>query len=181
MGFIDWLILAVLLLTAFNGFRKGLAATLVHIGGAMGVFLLWGQVFPLVKNGLILNLKLGLVPATILAVILIVLVTVVLLSLIERLFHKVLKGTHLSGLNKFLGLIFGFLNGLMVIIILMVLLDYAPKLSTPLKDGAKHRVYAAVDVFKEDIFTLLKFDERDRFQQIKEKIKKDEDKSQDSQ
>ncbi len=179
MGFIDWLILAVLLLTAFNGFRKGLVATLVHIGSAIGVFLLWGQLFPLVKNGLILNLKLGLVPATILAVILIVVVTVVLVALIERLFRSALKGSHLSGLNKFLGLIFGLLNGLVSIIVLMVLLDYAPKLSTPLKDGAKHPVYAAVDVFKEDVFTMLKFDERDRFLQLKEKIKKDEDKSQD--
>lgn len=177
MGFIDWLILAVLILSAFNGFRKGLVATLVRIGGAIGVFLLWGQLFPLVKNALILNLKLGLMPATILAIILIVVVTAVLLALIERLFHSVLKGTHLSGLNKFLGLIFGLLNGLVTVIILMVLLDYAPKLSTPLKDGAKHPVYSAVDVFKEDVFTMLKFDERDRFLQLKERIKKDEDKS----
>ncbi|MFA6720993.1 MAG: CvpA family protein [Candidatus Cloacimonadaceae bacterium] len=178
MGFIDWLIVAVLLLLTLNGLRKGLAATLVHIGGGVALFLLWGQIFPLVKNALIVNLKLGLIPATILAVILIVLATAVALALLERLFHKVLKGTHLSGLNRFLGLLFGLLNGLLVVILLMVLLDLAPKLSTPLKDGAKHPVYAAVDVFKEDVFRVLKFGERDRFQQIKERISKDEDKSQ---
>ncbi len=181
MGFIDWLIVIILALGAFNGFRKGLVATLVRIGAASVVFLLIGQIFPLVKNGLIVNLKLGLVPATILAAILIFVALAVIIRLIQRLLINVLKGTHLSGLNKFLGLVFGFVNGLVVIIIMMVLLDCAPRISQPLKDGAKHRVYAAVDTLKEDIFATLKFDERDRFQQIKDKLKQEKEKSQSSQ
>ncbi len=178
MGFIDWLIVILLALAAFQGFRKGLVATLVRIGGAIAVFLLIGQVFPLVKNGLIVNLKLGLVPANLLAVLLIIVVVAVILGLINHVFKKLLKASHLSGLNKFLGLIFGFLNGLVVIIVLMVLLDLAPKLATPLKDGAKHPVYAAVDTFKEDVFTSLKFEERDRFRQIKAKLKKEDSQTQ---
>lgn len=181
MGIIDWLILIGLALAAFQGFRRGLAATLVRIGAAIVVFLLIGQVFPLLKNGLIENLKLGLVPATLLAALLIIVAVAVLVGLINHIFKKVLKATQLSGLNKFLGLIFGFLNGLVAVIVLMVLLDYAPKLSTPLKDGAKHPVYAAVDTFKEDLFTTLKFGERDRFQQIKAKLKKEDNQPQKTQ
>jgi len=35
-----------------------------------------------------------------------------------------------------------------------------------------------VDTFKEDLFTVLKFEERDRFQQIKAKLKKDNNQTQ---
>ena len=59
----------------------------------------------------------------------------------------------------------------------MVLLDYAPKLSEPLKDHANHRVYAAMDVFKEDIFDNLKMNEHNRFNEIREKQKKDNNQS----
>lgn len=176
MGFIDWLIVIILALTAFHGFRKGLAAMLVRLGGAIAVFLLIGQVFPLVRNSLIVNLKLGLTSATLLGVILIIVAVAVVLGLLERIFHKALKATHLSGLNKLLGLLLGLANGILLVIIMMVLLDYAPKLSEPLKDGEKHRIYAAADVLKEEAFNALKFNERDRFQQLKQKIQKDKDK-----
>ncbi|HNU54533.1 MAG TPA: CvpA family protein [Candidatus Syntrophosphaera sp.] len=178
MGIIDWLILIILALSAFQGLRKGLVSTLVRVGAVIAVFMLIGQIFPLVKNGLIENLRLGLVPATLLAALLIIVVVAVMVGIVNLIFKKVLKVTKLSGLNKFLGLVFGFLNGLMVVIVLMVLLDYIPKLSTPLKDGSRHRVYVAVDTFKEDLFTVLKFEERDRFQQIKAKLKKDNNQTQ---
>ena len=84
---------------------------------------------------------------------------------------------HLSFPNKLLGMIFGFANGLLIVIVFMVALDYFPSVTIPLKDGSKHRVYAAVDTFKEDIFTQLKFSERDRFHQISETLKEKEKKA----
>jgi uncharacterized membrane protein required for colicin V production len=174
MGIIDWLIVAVLVAFTVQGFLKGLVATLVRICGGVATFLLIGQIYPLVKNSLIVNFKLGIIPASILAVILIIVVTAVVMRLLAWLLTRVVKAVKLSFMNKLTGLALGFANGLLVVIVCMVLLDYAPKLSTPLKDGSKHRVYAAVDTFKEDIFTQLKFNERDRFQQIRGALKKKE-------
>jgi len=177
MGFIDWLILAILIFFTIQGFVKGFIATLVRIGGAFVAFLLIGQIFPLVRNSLIINLHLGRVPSSILAVILLVIIILVLLRLIAWILTKVIKAMHLSFPNKLLGMIFGFANGLLIVIVFMVALDYFPKVTSPLKDGSKHRVYAAVDTFKEDIFTQLKFSERDRFHQISETLKEKEKKA----
>jgi uncharacterized membrane protein required for colicin V production len=71
-----------------------------------------------------------------------------------------LRALKLSNLNRFLGAVLGVINGLLVVIILMVILDFMPKLSTPLKDGEKHRVYAGVNLVKEEIFTKLNLTER---------------------
>ncbi|MDX9834260.1 MAG: CvpA family protein [Desulfobulbus sp.] len=177
MGFIDWLILIMLAVSAFMGYRKGIAAMLVRLGGAVALFLLIGQIFPLVRNALIENFKLGLVLSCILAAILIIVAAVVILGLLAKIFTKALKVVRLSAVNRFLGLVMGFVNGLVSVIILMVLLDYAPKLSEPLKDHANHRVYAAMDVFKEDIFDNLKMNEHNRFNEIREKQKKDNNQS----
>ncbi|HQP63257.1 MAG TPA: hypothetical protein PK713_04260 [Candidatus Cloacimonas sp.] len=42
----------------------------------------------------------------------------------------------------------------------MVVLDFLPNISTSLKDGEKHRVYAGVNLVKEEIFTKLNLTER---------------------
>jgi len=166
MGFIDWLILIVLLVSSFLGYRKGIAAMLVRLAGSVALFLLIGQIFPLVRNALVENFKVGQVLSSILAAILIVVASVIVLRILEKIFNKALKAIHLSTLNRFLGLAMGFFNGLLAVIIVLVLLDYMPKLSEPLKDHANHRVYAALDVFKEDMFDNLKMKEHGRFYEI---------------
>lgn len=173
MGFIDWLILIILLVSAFWGYRKGIAAMLVRLAGSVALFLLIGQIFPLVRNALVENFKVGLVLSSILAAILIVVAAAIILRLLEKAFTKALKAIRLSTLNRFLGLLMGLFNGLLGVIILMVLLDYMPKLSEPLKDHANHRVYAALDVFKEDIFDNLKMKEHGRFSEIGKKQKEE--------
>ncbi len=178
MGIIDWIIVIGLALAAFHGWRRGLAAMLVRLGGAIAILLLVGEIFPLVKNALIEQLKLGLVPAVLLALVLIVVAAAVVLGVLERLFTKALKAVRLSWLNKLLGLALGLLNGLLVVMILMLLLDLFPRLSDPLKDGEKHRVYLGVDTFKEDVFTTLKFEQRERFQELREGLREDMEESQ---
>ncbi len=175
MGIIDWIILIVLLAFLVQGFRKGLAATLVKIGGAVAAFLLVGQFYPLVRNSLILNYKLGGFLATLVAVVLIGILILVVIRLLIYLLNTLLKAAQLSFINKFLGLVAGLVMGLLCVIIFMTLLDYVPKLATPLKDSANHRVYAAVDTLKEDLFTQLKLTQRDKYHQLLDKLKKDKD------
>ncbi|MDD5625516.1 MAG: CvpA family protein, partial [Candidatus Cloacimonetes bacterium] len=115
MGFIDWLILAILVFFTIQGFLKGFIATLVRIGGAIVTFLLIGQIFPLVRNSLIVNLHLGRVLSSILAVILLVIIILVLIRLIAWLITRLIKAMHLSFPNKLLGMIFGFANGILIV------------------------------------------------------------------
>ncbi|HOZ00853.1 MAG TPA: CvpA family protein [Candidatus Syntrophosphaera sp.] len=176
MGFIDWLILAILLIFLVQGFRKGLAAALIRIGGTIAAFFLVGQFYPLVRNSLILNFKLHGILATLVAVILIGVLLMVVIRLLIYVMNRLLKAVNLSFFNKLLGALFGFGNGLLCVIVLMVVLDYVPKVSTPLKDSGKHRVYAAVDTLKDDLFTQLKLTEKDKYLKILDSLKKDKDK-----
>lgn len=175
MGIIDWIILAVLLVFAVQGFRKGLVGGILQICGAIAAFFLVAHFYPLVRNNLILNFKLNNILATIFAVVLIAIVVLVLVRLLIWLINRILKAMHLGFVNKLLGLGFGLVFGLICFIVLMVVLDYAPKLSTPLKDPEKHRVYVAIDTLKEDLFTRLKLTERERYREIVESLKKEKE------
>ncbi|HPI25949.1 MAG TPA: hypothetical protein PLO57_05735, partial [Candidatus Cloacimonadota bacterium] len=76
---------------------------------------------------------------------------------------RFIKALKLSGMNRFLGAVLGLVNGLICVIIITVALDYLPKVSTPLKDGEKHRVYAGIEVLKEDLFDKLQLENRVKY------------------
>lgn len=175
MGIIDWIMLGILLIFAVQGFRKGLAAALVQIVAAVAVFLLWGQFYPLVRNSLVLNFKLHGVVATLVALVLIIVLMLVIVRILIFLLNRLLRAVNLSLPNKFLGLVFNLINGLLCLFVVMVLLDYAPKLSTPLKDPARHRVYSGVNTLKEDLISQLKLKQRDKYLELRNKVKRDKE------
>jgi len=160
MGIIDWIILAVLLLFTFFGWRKGLLASIIQLGGYILSFVLVGHYYPLVQRSLILKFHFAKWLATAVSVVLIIVLIVVIVRIVIFLLEKFLRALKLSPVNRTLGAVLGIINGLLVVIILTVVLDFMPKLSTPLKDGEKHRVYASVNLVKEEIFTKLKLTER---------------------
>jgi membrane protein required for colicin V production len=160
MGFIDWIILAVLILFTFFGWRKGLLASLVQLGGYILTFFLVGHYYPLVQRNLMQKFHFAKWLATVVSVVLIIVLIVVIVRLVIYILERFLRALKLSAVNHTLGAVLGIINGLLVVIILTVVLDFMPKLSTPLKNGEKHRVYAGVDLVKEEIFTKLKLTER---------------------
>ena len=160
MGIIDWIILAVLVLFTFFGWRKGLLANIVQLAGYILTFFLVGHYYPLIQQSLIFKFHFAKWLATTVSVILIIVLIVVIVRIVIYILERFLRALKLSNLNRFLGAVLGVINGLMVVIILMVILDFMPNLSTPLKNGEKHRVYAGVNLVKEEIFTKLNLTER---------------------
>ena len=160
MGIIDWIILGLLLIFTFIGWRRGLVASLVQLAGFVLTFFLVGHYYPLVQRSLLLRYHLSHVLSTIISVLLIIVLIVVVLRLVIYVLTRILKALKLSSLNKGMGALMGFGNGLLVVIILMVMLDFMPRVSAPLKNGEKHRVYAGVNVLKEDLFSKLKLSQR---------------------
>ena len=177
MGVIDWVILAVLLLFAFQGFRRGLAAAAINICGAIATFFLIAQFFPLVRNALAKNLGVSGLLSTIFAVILIAILMAVIIRLLIFLTNRVIKAIRLGFVNKLLGTGLGLVHGLLIVIVVMVALDYFPKLTKPLKDGEKHRVYAAADVIKEEAFNIFKLTQREEYHKIVKAAKEARDKA----
>lgn len=160
MGGIDWIIIIFLLVFIVIGIRRGLAGALIQLAGFILSFFLVGHYYPLLANQLMLKYGIMKFWATIFAVIMILVLLAVIVRFVTWAFNRFLKSLKLSNLNRFLGALFGFLNGLLFVIIFSVVMDYMPKLSTPLKDGTRHRVYASVDVLKNDLFETLKLDSR---------------------
>ncbi|MDD4310231.1 MAG: CvpA family protein [Candidatus Cloacimonetes bacterium] len=160
MGTIDWIILGFLLVFIFLGWRRGLIASLVQLAGFVLTFFLVGHYYPLVQRSLLLRYHLSRALSTVISVLLIIVLIVVVMRLVIYVLNRLLKALKLSSLNKGLGATMGLANGLLMVIILMVMLDFMPKISAPLKNGEKHRVYAGVNVLKEEMFAKLKLSQR---------------------
>ena len=163
MGIIDWIILAFLLFFTFNGYRRGLAGAIIQLAGFVLAFFLIGHYYPLLANQLMLKYAMSKGLATVIAVILILILLVVITRFVIWAIDRFIKALKLSGMNRFLGAVLGLVNGLICVIIITVALDYLPKVSTPLKDGEKHRVYAGIEVLKEDLFDKLQLENRMKF------------------
>ncbi|MDD2596655.1 MAG: CvpA family protein [Candidatus Cloacimonetes bacterium] len=163
MGIIDWIILAFLLFFTFNGYRRGLAGAIIQLAGFVLAFFLIGHYYPLLANQLMLKYAMSKGLATVIAVILILILLVVITRFVIWAIDRFIKALKLSGMNRFLGAVLGLVNGLICVIIITVALDYLPKVSTPLKDGEKHRVYAGIEVLKEDLFDKLQLENRMKY------------------
>ncbi|MDY0151074.1 MAG: CvpA family protein [Candidatus Cloacimonas sp.] len=176
MGVLDWIILAFILLFIYLGWRKGLMAAVVQFCGFSLTFLLVGHYYPLLQRSLLLKFHLARGLATLVSVVLIIVLVVVVLRLVVYILTQLLKALNLTTLNRSLGAVGGFANGLLIIIIFMVMLDFIPSLSTPLKNGEKHRVYAGVNVLKEELFTKFKLTERMKFIKMPHQLQRTESK-----
>jgi membrane protein required for colicin V production len=171
MGVIDWSILAVLLIFAIVGFRRGLAGAVVQFAGAILAFLLVGHYYPLLANQLMLKYGHGKTLSAVIAIFLILVLIVVVVRFVVWILDRFIKALNLSWLNRTLGAILGFLNGLILVIIFSVLMDYMPKISDPLKDGENHRVYVGVEQLKEDLFAKLNLKNRMKYIKMPEFLK----------
>lgn len=171
MGVIDWSILAVLLIFAIVGFRRGLAGAVVQFAGAILAFFLVGHYYPLLANQLMLKYGHGKTLSTFIAILLILILIVVILRFVIWILDRFIQACNLSWLNRVLGALLGFANGLILVIILSVMMDYMPKVSEPLKDGEKHRVYVGVEQLKEDLFAKLNLKNRMKYIKMPEFLK----------
>jgi len=162
MGIIDWIILVFLVVCIVFGYRKGLLGTLVQMVGLAMSFVLIGHYYAAVRHGLMLKYALNPILANILAFILIVVLLLILFKLVIYLGNKLLKLMHLSFINQALGAVFGFVNGLLVLIILSIIIGFVPSLEKRLNDPSRHRVCSAVYVIKEDLIQKAGLKGRDR-------------------
>lgn len=160
MGVIDWIILVLLLVFLVFGLKRGFAGMIIQLLGYFATFLLIGQYYPMVRSSLMLKLKLGQTLASVLGIILIIVLIAVIARLIVYFLNRTLKIMRLSLTNKFFGALFGLFNALLIVMIVTVILDFVPRLSTPLKDPVKHRVYYQIDQIKDEAFNTFKLNKR---------------------
>lgn len=160
MGILDWLILLFLAFVLWRGWRKGIIGMLLHLAGVILVFFLIAHYFPLVKYGLMLKLHLGNALSTILAVVLIVAMIALIVQIIRILLEKTVKLMHMSFFNSALGALFGFLAGLLLVVVLSILIELVPSFKQKLENADRHRVYAAVKVIRAELYSTFNIDKK---------------------
>lgn len=180
MGVIDWIILAVILFTMIMGWLKGFTTSLIYLGAWVFNFYFLGQLYPLLANTIRTKYNLPPLISNIVAIFFVVILIVVLAKIVITLLDVLIKALKLSTINRFFGLLLGLLNGALIIIVMMVLIDHVPRLANSLNDPQKHKVYARVHSYKDGIFDRLKLTQHEKYLQLKERFKLGKAKKEDS-
>lgn len=152
MGIIDWIILVFLLLCIGMGFRRGLVGSLLQLGGYVLAFFLIGHYYPSIRYNMMAKYGINAILANILAIVLILVAILVLVKLVNFFICRVLSVLHLSWINHTLGGVLGLLNGLILVIIITVMIDFIPGLQPRIMGSGKHKVYQGVVVIKKDVY-----------------------------
>jgi len=207
MGVIDWIILAVILFAMFWGWRKGFTASLIYLGALIFNFYFLGQLYPLLANTIRSKYNLPPLVANIVAIFFVIILMVVLVRIVISLMNAVLKALKLGNINRFFGLLLGLINGCLIVVLMMVLIDHAPKLANRLNDPQKHKVYVQVHRvlidhapklanrlndpqkhkvyvqvhrYKDGLFDKLKLTQHEKYLQLKERFKLEKENKDDS-
>jgi uncharacterized protein YkwD len=127
MNYVDVLLLLVIVLAIWTGWRKGFILGTINlviwIGSLLAGFLLYQQSGSLLKN-LFPAIGVWALPLGFLAVIL--LTRLILSLLFNNILHRTPTETHSHGVNRFFGLIPGAINGLIYATILVAILLSIP-------------------------------------------------------
>ena len=126
MSVIDIILGCFLLFFLINGFRKGLIKSVLNAFGLIMIIILLVKFSKPLTNMLIVELGLQEVLAVIVAYILIILVITLVVRLISYLLKKILSMLNLGFADRILGMIFGFLNGVLIIALILLLLNLSP-------------------------------------------------------
>ncbi|MCB5253731.1 MAG: CvpA family protein [Candidatus Cloacimonadaceae bacterium] len=175
MGVIDWTIIAFLLVLTYFGLRRGLAGAIVQLAGVILTFILIGHYYPLLANQLVLKYGLSKTLSILIAVVLILILVVVVTRFVIWILDRFIKVLNLGWLNRLLGAILGLLNGLILVIIFTLIMDYMPRVSQALKNPDKHRVYVGMDTLKDDVVTHFKLNNYFKYIKLPEYMQSQEE------
>lgn len=171
MGIVDWTLLLLIAACALWGWHKGFTASLIYLGALAFNFYFIGQLYPLLAGTIRSKYHLPPFVSTVISLFFVIILMYVLVKVVIWLMNLVLKTLKLSNINKFLGLLLGLLNGVVIVILLLVILDHAPFLSEGLKNPEKHKVYVKLDSFKDEVLSKLKLTQHEKYLEFKERFK----------
>ncbi|MDY6916300.1 MAG: CvpA family protein [Candidatus Cloacimonadota bacterium] len=123
---IDVIFAIFLFIFFFIHLRKGLVASVLHLAGLVITVLLVYHIGHSVKDMIVTKLNLSNTLALIIAYILIILTVMLITKIIIIIINRVMKFLHLNTLNRILGGLFGLINGILVISILLIIVDISP-------------------------------------------------------
>lgn len=178
MHILDIIFGILLLVLAFKCMLKGFMASFIELIGLVVIVFAIAKAGQFVKLIVIEQLGWGDTVATVASYILIAVIILIMIRLIIFLINRMVEFLRLKWLNKLLGAVFGILNGLLLIAILIIITDVAPFNEQIREFSDKSFIIRKVRVITDEIET--KYPQVGKFKKpIKEKIDKEIDKGAD--
>ncbi|MBC8276895.1 MAG: CvpA family protein [FCB group bacterium] len=125
MIYVDYIILGVLAFFLIKGLVKGLINQVMSIAGMVAGLILAWKFYPLVSE---FGTGMG-IPQTVsltISFILIYAAVVFTAKFLGKILHKLAKALFLGWINRAAGAVFGFVEGLLLITILLILFSFTP-------------------------------------------------------
>ena len=126
MSILNIILILFFITFIFFGYRRGLIASVIHWIGLFTSMILFIRFAPMVKAGIMTKFPIGNFLSTSLAYILIFVLVTILVNLLIILLNQVADKLSLTFLNRSLGAAFGFLNSILILMIILFILDIVP-------------------------------------------------------
>lgn len=130
MHILDIIIGIFLLAFVINGLRKGFIKSVLGLLGLIVIIILIVKIGNPLKIILIKELGINEILAVALSYILIIFFITIIIKLIGWILSQVMNILNAGCLDRILGMIFGFLNGVLIVAIILILLDITPMRKT---------------------------------------------------
>nr|NQU91561.1 CvpA family protein [Bacteroidota bacterium] len=137
MNILDIIIAIPIIIITIGGFQKGLIKELASLAALiLGIYF---AIFfsDVVAAFLVEHFDIGHRYVFIVAFILTFIGVVIIVSLIGKFLHKVIKMAALGPLNRILGMVFGFIKGVLIVSILLMLFNMIDSNATILKEETR--------------------------------------------
>ena len=123
---LDIILSLFLVFFLFVGYKKGFISSIISLVGLSSVVVLIGRFAPLAKEGLIGRFALSPFTATILSYVLIVVLIMLIAKIVKIILHKIILFLEINWLDKLLGSVFGLMNGVLILMLIVILIDVLP-------------------------------------------------------
>ncbi len=120
------ILIVFFLLALYHGYRKGFLASVIYWAGLIVTTILILRYAPMVKIGLMNKFPIGAFFASCISYLLIIVLIAILANLLTILLNQVATMLSLNFLNRSIGALFGFLNAIIILIIVLTILEFLP-------------------------------------------------------
>ncbi|HPR16794.1 MAG TPA: CvpA family protein [Candidatus Cloacimonadota bacterium] len=130
MNILDIIIAVFLVIFMINGLRKGFIKNVLGLLGLIVIIILIIKIGNPVKIMLIQKIGISEILALILAYVLIIIFITLVVKLISFILSQIITTLNAGCLDKMLGMVFGLLNGVLIIALILIVFDISPAKKT---------------------------------------------------
>ena len=172
MNLIDVIFGIFLLVFFVIGFKKGFISSVVYLLGLIIAVFLSGKIGYDVRIALMEKFTISETIAMIIAYILIFLVIMLIAKIVIIILNKIVTFLNLKFLDRILGGLFGILNGILILAILLIILDISPISKIVAKGTENSKISSFVRIFTGKAYKKIpKLEEgKDKLEEIIEKV-----------